>query len=171
MSTQGGTIRHGTLAQFLGLVASLRERYSQDGIRFVGGTRGMKPPVTYVHWYVCRKGENGEGSIEILDLPGNRMNVTLKLGTFPDPGLFGRFVDEFLEKMDRLGFTETAPAEKCAGKRKGAPPLEERVDVDEKREKALRYLKRIEGGTSKEIAAQLVGHSRKTLERWVKRLL
>jgi hypothetical protein len=56
-------------------------------------------------------------------------------------------------------------------KRIGAPPLEERADVDEKRKKARDYLKSIEKGTPKEVAAHLVGHSRSTLERWVKRLL
>lgn len=56
-------------------------------------------------------------------------------------------------------------------RRKGAPPLEERADAEEKREKARKYLRKVENGVPKEIAAQLVGHCRKTLERWVKRLL
>lgn len=56
-------------------------------------------------------------------------------------------------------------------KRKGAPRLEERADVEEKRKKARKYLERVESGTSKDTAAGLVGHSRKTLERWVERLL
>jgi hypothetical protein len=56
-------------------------------------------------------------------------------------------------------------------KPRGAPRLEERPDAESKREKAREYRKKVENGTSKEIAAQLVGHSRKTLERWVERLL
>jgi DNA invertase Pin-like site-specific DNA recombinase len=72
-----------------------------------------------------------------------------------------------------LTLARTLPSTKdiAEKKRKGAPPLEERPDVEEKREKARRYLKMITKGTPKHIAAQLVGHSRKTLERWVERLL
>lgn len=69
----------------------------------------------------------------------------------------------------------STPAEEGAGKRRkrrgGAPLLEERPDADEKREKARRYVEMISNGKPKEIAAQLIGHSRKTLDRWVERLL
>ncbi len=62
--------------------------------------------------------------------------------------------------------------ERGAGrKRKGAPLLEERPDVEERREKARKYQESVAKGTPKEIAAKFVGHSRRTLEAWVKRLL
>lgn len=88
----------------------------------------------------------------------------------------------WLQSLERPSEPTTAPrqemvfngtrAKSGAGKKRmGAPLLEERSDVEEKRVKARRYLERVQKGTSKEIAARLVGHSRKTLERWVKRLL
>ena len=70
----------------------------------------------------------------------------------------------------KVGIQERWP-QSARKKRIGAPPLEERADIEEKREKAQEYRTKVEAGVPKEIAAQLVGHSRKTLERWVKRLL
>jgi hypothetical protein len=56
------------------------------------------------------------------------------------------------------------------GKGSGAPRLEERVDVEKKKEAARMYLALRAKGMKAEIAAQLVGHARRTLDSWVRRL-
>lgn len=71
------------------------------------------------------------------------------------------------ETLDKLGNSL-----KKGQRRIGAPPLEERADVEEKREKAREYLQKVEeDGVPKEVAARLIGHDRKTLDRWAERLL
>lgn len=85
---------------------------------------------------------------------------------------------EFCEMIIEEAHKQAAPrparedhAESVGARRRGAPPLEERADAADKRKKAEKYLQRVEKGMTKETAAQLAGHSRKTLETWVKRLL
>jgi hypothetical protein len=58
-------------------------------------------------------------------------------------------------------------------KAKGPPRLEERNDVDWKRKQARQYLDLVNGEdhVKQKIAAETVGYSVKTLERWVARLL
>jgi hypothetical protein len=75
------------------------------------------------------------------------------------------------ESILKLARTLPSTKDSAEKKRMGAPPLEERPDVEEKREKARRYLEMTKRGRPKHIAAKLVGHSRKTLETWVERLL
>ncbi len=55
--------------------------------------------------------------------------------------------------------------------KRGAPRLEDRVNVDEMRKKATQYRELIMKGKSAKIAAETVGYSKKTLDRWVRRLL
>jgi len=120
-----------------------------------------------------------EGGVIVFDMlsVGNRQEerteVKASCRHFAAMGHFDDLQAEINETWP--GTVEPTPAEKGVGKRRkrrrGAPLLEERPDADEKREKARRYVKMISNGKPKEIAAQLIGHSRKTLDRWVERLL
>ena len=57
------------------------------------------------------------------------------------------------------------------GKQCGAPRLEERDGVEEKKEAAREYQALRRKGVTAEAAAQRLGYSSKTLNRWAKRLL
>lgn len=81
---------------------------------------------------------------------------------WPESGLGAEQPDARLE-----GAHETAPVKKSA--RRGAPRLEMRLDAERKKETALKYLKLRNSGTPAEIAADLCGYSRKTLNAWVRR--
>lgn len=60
-------------------------------------------------------------------------------------------------------------AERQHGARRGAPPLEERIDAEAKREAAREYLALRRKGVKAEVAADRVGYSRRTLDSWVER--
>jgi len=78
------------------------------------------------------------------------------------------------EAAEQLGIgspRKVTKTERPPDKRTGAPRLEERNDVEEKRDKALKYQELVQGGLQKYLAAQLVGYPRSTLDRWVSRLL
>lgn len=100
-----------------------------------------------------------------------REYLTALLGESQQRGMI-KHPPKWLTELERTQpLVSASVGEGTHGKPKGAPRLEERPDAESKREKAREYRKKVEKGKSKEIAAQLVGHSRKTLERWVERLL
>jgi hypothetical protein len=55
----------------------------------------------------------------------------------------------------------------------GAPRIEDRADVEEKREKAAEYWELLNSGVTKKDAVEIVSghHDVKTLDRWVEKLL
>jgi hypothetical protein len=109
------------------------------------------------------------GIIKLLASPPETEELEI---TIPPLTLLEEFNPEVVSHIEALkvGIQERWP-QSARKKRIGAPPLEERVDVEEKRKKAQEYRTKVEAGVPKEVAAQLIGHSRKTLERWVGRLL
>jgi len=83
---------------------------------------------------------------------------------------FGEVSETVSRILDRYQVIIANLAEKLSRyHRGGAPKLEERVDVQEKRRLALEYLQQVQRGIPKKVAADLLGYSQKTLERWVRR--
>ena len=175
------TIRRGRVTEFLGTMAvRIEKRWYGSDITLIGPYGMGIDTASEPAWWAILVGSEDmreSGRLAVSDLPGERILITLDPGSFIDRASLQPFWDWLSQAMDRYGFveSETKPAEKGVGKRRkrrgGAPLLEERPDADEKREKARRYVEMISNGKPKEIAAQLIGHSRKTLDRWVERLL
>ena len=66
------------------------------------------------------------------------------------------------------GQQEEKPEEVQGKRKRGAPPLTERLDAEYKKRQAQQYLEYIQQGQSKKIAAGLVGYPERTLNRWVR---
>ena len=75
------------------------------------------------------------------------------------------------EAWQAQALLQTLTEEAADKRRVGAPPIEERADVERMCEEGRQYLERLAKGVSKELAAQHVGRSRKTLNGYVIRLL
>lgn len=125
-------------------------------------------------WLIKKEGGEECAAIEVYQQPDEHSSVDFLDGydpDWPEVSPIGPLFEEFCDWVVAQVWPEAIGREDTEKRRTGAPRLEDRNDVEEKRAKARDYQERVEKGTPKEIAAQLVGHSRKTLERWVKRLL